>query len=279
MAWEWRIIALRPRRCALDHDEGKTQEMLRFFCRHLVALSVTFERPDGTHGAEACSGFVISVRGRWFLVTAGHILIELFEHLPKCKNVVCDLYDAWQEGASQIGIPFPLLDSEHVEVDEHDGLDVGLVKISEHHQRLLERNNIRAFDEHAWRDPPADMAAYRLLGIPDELIKRTDGARRIQGVRVAFLHAAKVDPPPQMKVPVPCFYGKLAPQIVDRDSGMSLDSIKGLSGGPIFGFKEDGRYWVVAVQSMWDRALRVIRGPLMSEIGVGLDAFLFPPKA
>ena len=65
---------------------------------------------------------------------------------------------------------------------------------------------------------------------------------------------------------VPMFYGHL-------DWNDSLDSIKGMSGGPVFAFRRTKKglsYWLLAVQSTWLRDTKEIAAcrirPLAEEI-------------
>jgi hypothetical protein len=261
--------------------ERTAQDALRFFCQHLVGLSMKYTLPDGMREMRAYSGFLLEVRGVWFYATAGHSLVNLFQALPRCANVTTHLHDAWGTNAVQSSIPFPLVDSWHVEVDEDEsGLDVGLVVVEAIIRRNLEANGIRAFNEKAWRDPPLDMEAHKLLGIPDQLTtKRIDHDQDIVlGVRPTLLSLTQVPAPPEMEKSTPSFYGKLADRIADSETGGTLDELSGLSGGPILGFRRNSegqlKYWLVAVQSAWRRDLRVVRGPLMSELARQVDLYL-----
>jgi hypothetical protein len=52
------------------------------------------------------------------------------------------------------------------------------------------------------------------------------------------------------------FVGQIIPEL-------PIDSIEGMSGGPIFGFRykdSELRYWIVALQSSWYQSSRVIFG-------------------
>jgi hypothetical protein len=46
------------------------------------------------------------------------------------------------------------------------------------------------------------------------------------------------------------------------DPALDLKSVKGMSGGPIFGFCREPqlRYWVVALQSSWNAEKRIVYG-------------------
>ena len=85
-----------------------------------------------------------------------------------------------------------------------------------------------------------------MLGLPEEYVEFTH-------VSPTVLFVTEIHDIPDGVAPTKCprFIGKL-------DERISID-IKGMSGGPIFGFKKDcdNRYWVVAIQSSWiaDRKL------------------------
>jgi hypothetical protein len=69
------------------HLRERAQEMLAYFCNHLVALGGSYVQLDaagqvvGEPVFFAFSGFVLSVRGVWCLVTAGHSIQRLDEDL------------------------------------------------------------------------------------------------------------------------------------------------------------------------------------------------------
>jgi hypothetical protein len=71
-----------------DGQKAGSVDMLRFFCDHLVVLGGSYVPLDAQGhdaGAEkffAFSGFILSVRGVWCLVTAGHAVQELEEAHP-----------------------------------------------------------------------------------------------------------------------------------------------------------------------------------------------------
>lgn len=256
------------------------EEITQFFCRHLVALNVAWKLPDGTTGATAFSSFVLEVRGIWFLVTAGHIIKKLYDSLPKCERVEASLFDGWQNAAHREPIPFNLRDTEHIEF-EAGGIDVGLLLVHPIHRRLLEVNGIQAFDEKAWRDPPADLANFVVVGLPDQFINQivTKGSGMGVAVSPTMVAATRTTPPPGREKAFPHFYGQLADTISDPQTNETLEGMLGFSGGPILGFQLDQkgeatRYYLVAAQAAWWRDIRVVNGPLMAVVANELERHL-----
>jgi hypothetical protein len=89
-----------------------------------------------------------------------------------------------------------------------------------------------------------------MLGLPEVFIttepriSETDGqiTRSVSPVMILITEVSDV-PSNLPHTQFPRFIGKIS-------DDCTLDSIRGMSGGPIFGFdKEGNRYWIVAVQS------------------------------
>jgi hypothetical protein len=239
---------------------------VRQYLRHVVALNVECDMPDGTRGRDVYSCFVLEMWGEWFLATSGHGLEKLRAGLPKLPNVSCSLFDAWHPGASRFPIPFPVLDARTFAVD-FDGLDLGLVLLDELFRRGLQANGIVPFIESTWRKPPAGMRLHAVIGFPEQFITRRPDAA---AVLPTFVYMNAVEGPPEMAKPFPRFYGKLPPHLVNPHTGATLTDMDGFSGSPIVGFnvKDDGQvsYFLVAIQSGWHSGLRVVTGPLLPAI-------------
>ena len=73
--------------------QAGAEKTLEFFCRHLVALCVTYRQVKNGVPIEeqrffACPGVVICIRGFCSFLTAGHALKDLSTHLEKGDIVV-----------------------------------------------------------------------------------------------------------------------------------------------------------------------------------------------
>lgn len=241
--------------------------MLTFFCRHLVSLSGSYQLVDSKGELMdqdkffSCSGFVLSIRGAWIWVTAGHILKELDEILNKTvKLTECVLVDYFgPDVVSCHPIPFDYEGSSRFYIyDETDGLDFGLVALRPYYQRLLEANGIVPVSKKNWIHPSTiKFDQYFMLGLPRRFITSevsTDemGVQLVGSVFPTMIRITRLDDPPNdlPKTTYPQFVGKI-------DDKCSLDDIIGMSGGPIFGFAND-RYWIVAVQSSWLPCRKII---------------------
>jgi len=181
-------------------------------------------------------------RGDCLLVTAGHSLQALYAELPKRTGEKASLFDGWKRTASQEPIPFDLLGATRFVVDDN-GLDLGLIHLRDLHARNLRANGIKPFDEKGWRDPPpaSEMVRYAVIGLPDQFIERQtteSGAVRVS-VNPTFVYLEGVDAPEGMERPFPCFYGKLADNLYNRNAGIALEGMAGFQwrsdGGPFAG--------------------------------------------
>jgi hypothetical protein len=249
-----------------EFDDG----FVRFFMKHVVALNIEADLPNGKRAWDVHTCFVLELKGEWFLVTSGHGLKRLLEDLPKLKNVECSLWDSWHPGASRPPIPFPLLDARTLAVDV-DGLDLGLVHLGELFCRGLRANGIVPFVESTWRNPPPDPLRHAVIGFPEQFVTREPG---VGAVLPTFVYLEAVEAPPDMAKPFPRFYGKLAPDLVNPHTGAKLTDMDGFSGAPIIGFRKNGEnvtYFLAAIQSGWRRDHRVVAGPLLPAIADWID--------
>jgi hypothetical protein len=238
-------------------------EAVRFFCRHLVSLSGWYQtidpngNPTGQERFFSYSGFVISIQGVWNFVTAGHILIDLEQHLQNKtikvrKYVLVDKFGP--DAKSHDPIPFDYEKTPKLPVlDDEAGLDFGLIMLSPHYRNLLRANGIVPVLEEKWKNIPNDLLSkYIMIGLPQELIKtrvvgKKGNPRIIGSVAPVGIGIERLDFPPDdiPKTKYPRFVGKLGDAAIP-----SVSDINGMSGGPIIGFnKEWNQYWIVAVQS------------------------------
>jgi hypothetical protein len=101
-----------------------------------------------------------------------------------------------------------------------------------------------------------------MLGFPEHLIpepERNQQGSIVSGtVQPVMLSLQRMATPESEDEPAtPWFVGQM-------DSRIDIPSVKGMSGGPIYGFRrsDDGRWWyhVVALQSWWNRQTRTVYG-------------------
>ena len=251
-------------------DPLRKQQAIRFYCNHLVSLAVSFVRinvqgdyalsPEGF----AFSGFVMSVRGQWNLVTAGHIVRDLDSLFQNKKATFTGsvLIDGWGSDAVYRQGPFPpfnYLDASRTYVyDDEYGLDFALIGLPKFYQTLLEANGIKPVSERNW--VLQDRIVFRehfVLGLPTELKQFTPDGQTFAPTP-AIIPVTKLDGPPTGH---DTQFGRFFGKIFDN---VTISDIDGMSGGPIIGIGDGGdgvrRYWIVALQSGWIRDKRIIFG-------------------
>jgi len=263
------------------------EDVVRFFCRHLVSLSGWCQtvNSDGTLSEQdqffSFSGFIISIRGVWNFVTAGHILKPLEERIRNQEVKVKEflLVDRFgPDTVSQYAIPFDYTNAPKLFMDnEEAGLDFGLIILRQNYCDLLKANGIVPVLEENWKTIPNELADnYVMLGFPKQLIQTItvsdNGIKRMAGsVAPAAVGIKRLNEIPDgvATTKFPRFIGKLA------DSGYVLEDITGMSGGPIIGFNEEwNRYWIVAIQSRWLGESRITFGCLISVFANLVDEWL-----
>jgi hypothetical protein len=257
--------------------------VFEMFGRHFVSLLVCYRPKTGPDtGKEKCrnySGFILTIRGIWHLVTAGHILQRLEKAVNSGEVEITRSYllDSYGSGrVTNLPNPFDFEDAPKTYLyDDEAGLDFGLILLRPYYQRLLEANKILPFSEVDWVKQPAKFEAMFMLGLPFEL---NPGEVRLDGITIepALLRVEQLDGPPddlpEAKVTAyPRFWGRIS-------AVTGLSDIEGMSGGPIYGqaYDRDGnlRYWAVAIQSGWFRTSGIVAANPVSVMGWIMERYL-----
>ena len=236
---------------------------LSFFCRHLVGLCVTYQRAGSEKNEFAIySGTLISIEGVVCFLTAGHILSNLAQVRDSAEIVIANavLADTFgKDAVSTVPIPFDLKGAHLIHSDDEDeGLDFGVIPLSPYYVNLLAKNGCVAIEEKNWiYQDNVEFHAYAMLGFPEEFAsKEIDGYGNAM-VSPTMFRVIRLENPPEGARPTrhPRFVGQI-------DHG-TIESVVGMSGGPIFGFnigEEGTRFWLVALQSSWNPRTRVVYG-------------------
>jgi hypothetical protein len=223
--------------------------LVGYFSKHLVPILFTFEKEGQSHSA-VMTTFVLSIAEQWFLITAGHCVVEVERATTECgyRIAECCLIDSiGLDARYRDPIPFAYEDSYPIPLSEDKAFDYGVIVLSSYYRQLLEKNNVQPLSEEVWKHQPTCVDFYYLLGVPGELVTVDPGQVEITTTmyRVECLDER---PPGFSETDVPVFYGRI-------ELGQGVSSIKGMSGGPIFAFYQDNqgqlRYWLVALQSRW----------------------------
>jgi hypothetical protein len=261
----------------LPPEEAK---MLGFFCRHLLGLCVTYHFKNAPADQSetrfaAYAGTLINIRGMTFFLTAGHSIRQIEEALanPDVEIESAALADtfAWPR-ISDIPVPFVLKTARFAYLDE-DGLDFGIMHLEPYYVRLLAANGTVAMDESRWihQGNVRFDSHYFMLGLPEQYTSTVLPESGNAQVSPTLIPVRRLDTEPDdtEPTPYPRFVAQLPP-LAD------LESVVGMSGGPIIGFRfgeTETRYWIVALQSRWRPDLGVVFGcplPLLASMATDL---------
>ncbi len=207
------------------------------------------------------SAFVIEIVGEWFLLTAGHVLTEIERARAAGKRL-----DVWrlgdQTGNRRFGsgsVPFDYNAEDWLVIDNRDtGLDYAALPLRPIYRAALVRAGIEPIREHVWDNPWTDDFERRaLIGIPAESV-HYDGNTQIR-LKITLAPMSPTTPPAFTEEKADNqFYSKL-----DDDPLGVIQSIEGMSGGPIFSCKREGdvlRYRLLGIQSSWYKSDRITAG-------------------
>lgn len=237
------------------------------FGRHFVALAFAYHaktppgQPREPIRALAWSGFILDVLETSFFMTAGHCVRELGDLLDERKIKAANfcLWDHFGHDAKfknqAIYIPFEV--STTLYVDEN-GFDFAAVPLTENTRQLLEANGILVVAEKNWkgnRDPDGQLFVLGLIDeLQAEIIKGNEMNVKINLANIpletveANNERLNVDGVPEIVGRVP-------------NTGQ-FDSIKGMSGGPIFALSatNPGQYSIIGMQTRWNKQTRLVYG-------------------
>ncbi len=231
-----------------------------FLARHFVAISVNsrFKGDEGLDRFFAASGLLIRIGDILGILTAGHV-VEYLDEAVNHKDITslgCQLLDTFGETKlSDHGVPYDLKTSPRLHFhNDEQGLDFGVLFLHEHQARLIEKHNIVPLTYEASQNEPTDLDVFFLLGLPSELTSERVSSSGNAIVALTMLRLRKAGDEEQ---------NTLFPRFIATiDSQTNLESLTGMSGGPIFGFNSErpNKYWIVAIQSSWKKSERKIFG-------------------
>jgi len=271
------------------------QDFIRTLGRHFVNLCWIDETPGTIYGEAnngegtpfTTSGFIISILGNWFLITAGHILsgIETARMPGRNKpaqvltNFMID--DTWGINSKfpQMPFDFDAAWKRYVD-DEEQGHDYGAIQVVGNIRDRLEANGVEALAECSWKDIPDEFEQYFLLGTPRTLEKvDTDGGLYTQRTLVRFEVEGLNTRPAEMTPTIcPLIYYRIPATLSERESGELLGDIDGMSGGPLYGVHRDEagkrRIYLLGIQSGWRKDLKVAYACPLNVLGNTLEAVI-----
>ncbi|WP_337270145.1 hypothetical protein [Oryzifoliimicrobium ureilyticus] len=264
-----------------QQEEEVGLKVLRYFGSHLVALCVAFRRADAANITEfrAFSGTLMRIDDTVLWLSAGHVVEQVVAMIESRSIIVdeCALADAFGSSfVSERPVPISFASARKTFVyDEALGLDFGAVELHPHQVRLLTANGVRILEEENWAyQDRVTFDGYALLGLPDEFSSTVlpgDGRAEVSPTMITIRELE--EPPPGFLKP----HRRLVARILDP---ISLNSVVGMSGGPVIGFSigERVRYWIVALQSTWLEGSRTtfacpfpVFGPMLTEWVRSLD--------
>jgi hypothetical protein len=230
-------------------DEEKTH--LKQLCCHIVVLAGSYQlknKPEDTL-AFSYSGCILTNGKDWIWATAGHCFQNLeaaMNHIES-KSFQCWLVDYFGASATHKDIPVPFnpLDYSPLWIDQ-DWIDFGFVVLPNNVKKCLEKNGILPLTNV--NHTPAEISLFEgftLVGIPDEWRTPVILQGKFEGasIRPCLLPIGKVSN----------LDNRLEGKILHKGN---LDSVVGMSGGPLFGYRTQGgqiTYELVGFQQSWDK--------------------------
>jgi hypothetical protein len=249
---------------------------MNYVARHALCHYVPFsyyarsEKIFAARGGVAalcvCSAFVMRTRNIWWLVTAGHVLTEIENEIAKGNELVdFRLWGGWGlEATDKYRTSFDFFRARKFRIDQ-DGLDYGIIHLSDYYVSHLEANKVLPIDENSFeKDWPTEFDGYAMIGTPASTVfleRVGEKATRLTQTTCIIQLEQEPTPPQELIQPTKRFYARILPP-ADSSEWLAIGGdIAGMSGGPLLGVrraKNGLKYWVIGVQSGWLESKRVI---------------------
>lgn len=256
----------------MSEAQRDENDFLAFFHRHVIPMVLVLKKGE-ILAPTVITTFVLSVREKWFLVTAGHCLKQIDDYKKEGYTTnQCFLMDSMGTGATHfepIIFTFEQSKPQYIFSDTpNDKMDYGIIPLSEYYRGLLKANNICPLSEEVWKFQPEEPELFALIGVPGEFVQ--PGQKSV-GVVTSLNFIDECERPEKLsETEMPMFYGKILLHKNQR-------SVKGMSGGPIFAFKQINgqyRYWLKALQSRWLEQSEIVMGCPTTFLGVALEKMI-----
>jgi len=207
------------------------------------------------------SGFLARSDGFAFAITAGHVTKYLLEAAQIGRHVSSfRITDGFQDGDCRYPLVYPISELPPIVChDDAQGYDYGAFGIDTVTLRAFERSGTAPIEESNWSDVVQNYDAVVMLGFPSQetfarITRNGESATaHLQWACPLLLLEHVPEPPPELLKP----HTRLVSRIVTREGKSKhgriyLESVKGMSGGPIFGLIRKGNeieYHLLAIQS------------------------------
>ena len=252
----------------------------KWFIHHLLPLLISAKRDDEVHHM-ICTGFLLYHRDILSWVTAGHVVDRIEEILSTPSVDILRM--RWLDGCEIRG-------AESVPVGHNlsafsayeSGIDFGIVAIPDLEAlNIIEGGRVKFLTEEVWKNLHlAKPEGYYVFGYPREWVEVQED--RLAGNQILGSLQANLACLPVKRIEYPgpnpvrsefwndpdAFYGEILP-FADKPA-YQPDSIKGMSGGPLFSIERDPdgriRYRLFGIQSSWLPSERKIRAEPISKI-------------
>lgn len=255
----------------LDTAHSPSAQFLRdAAAKHFVCMSFRALGSDGSSRFLYASCFLVEVESHWFLVTAGHVIVDIRIGCAS-GNTYSDftLHDKLAGNRFPFGVPVPFDDDAWIVFNTQDA-DIAATPLSWLIVDNLKAGGIAAIGEVAWGPPPfEDYDHWLLTGIPADSYERSANQHLL---KLTIVPLQPTQPPAgvlqadassvegAIAADFPAQYGKIITQ-PDVDTAY-IANVQGMSGSPVYGVRaEDGqlKYWLLGIESSWFEASRIVK--------------------
>ncbi len=260
-------------------------KLYELFSKHLLTLGVGYTLNKEPQ-YEWFSGFLLQIDKLLFWLTAGHV-IDRIEKLSKHPDVKINSMQ-WLDGYEKQDAASVHFSPEHFVAYSDSQADFGAVIIRDLYARqILANPNIKPITPELWLNhEKSHPDGHYLLGVPREVCSLREVGKS-QG-KVHFCSESYTVSVPIEQVEYKssqvdnpfwndqdAFYGKVL-DVLGPD-GKPIQSIKGMSGGPIFSIErtpdDQLKYRLFGIQSKWLPDSRILKAESMVKVAKIIESW------
>lgn len=224
------------------------------------------------------SGFLANLDGKYFWVTAGHVINGINEiyNNKDIEVIEAGLRDGLCTGNySSDLIPISTeslrsfaLDADSPRFTNVGGIDLGLVELPSHVLRLIGKNPGAKFIDLRSNIEPDNKAivGFFVIGVPGETVRRLNDVEWSVFTYFLPMRGRKTAPDGFRQLRA-AWYGTL---LSLGPPGSELAKIEGMSGGPVIAVERHAhdqyRFRIAGIQSSWRQPSRQVRWVPMTEV-------------
>lgn len=253
-------------------------KFMKHLLKHVACLKCTHNwQINGipTSAQDNASGFLVSIQGRNFFITAAHVITAIKNNIRDGHEYISWALDDTAGTDQEIAIPIEIIIDQFILIEHNDSQNFAMYELDINCVNLIQINNKIFLSEISWDIPDQlNYEHYLMIGTPEAALVRNEGNVIVYAQEILLQLEYPIVLPDSIQDDGTSLYARIMADLGTPEA--PLINIRGMSGCPIFGYNVEYiegiinfDYKVVALQSAWYRAPQIIRTCKIRDFLVG----------